>query len=124
MNENDFIWSDSLLTGNQFIDDDHKQMFVLIKNLLCHNVSRRESYEFLIHYFTDHIKAEEALMVKLQLTNEHISAHTNDHQRLQDILLFQHKPTGEDEFSIYVTDFLLKHLVPHIKKYDVFLKEP
>jgi hemerythrin len=81
-------WDTSLETGDPEIDEQHRELFRRIDQLLAATRDRRARTEvgrlltFLGDYVVVHFKAEEQLMVEANYPE--LEAHRNEHQRFVD----------------------------------------
>lgn len=63
----DYVWNDSLVSGNAILDEQHKQLFSLVKAFddACKNgqgaAEIKRTLDFLIDYTIEHFKLEEDL---------------------------------------------------------------
>ena len=78
------LWNNSYETGNEIVDNDHKEIFALVEKVLSSSfTSRREkvatAVDFLANYTVSHFQNEEKLMDESDypLTAEHKKQHAD-----------------------------------------------
>lgn len=122
------VFDDSLVTGNEMIDTQHKELIERINKLLilCENEKpmKREAVEtldYLCDYTEFHFGQEEKLQEEIQYPGlaEHKKKHEELRQVVQDLkemLEEQEGPTNE--FVEKVNENVTKWLYHHIKGFD------
>jgi methyl-accepting chemotaxis protein len=121
-----FNWDDQLLTGNDMIDDDHKQLFDYIGEL--HTAMRKSGgseviesvVARLVDYTREHFGREERLMATQGAAyperEAHLAAHRTFIERIEE---FQRRIAQRSgTVSMDVLTFLRDWLVTHINKTD------
>lgn len=122
------VFDDSLITGNEMIDTQHKELIGRINKLLilCENEKpmKREAVEmldYLSDYTEFHFGQEEKLQEEIQYPG--IAEHKKKHeelrqvvQELREMLEEQEGPTNE--FVEKVNENVTKWLYNHIKGFD------
>ena len=133
------VWSDSCSVGIKEIDNQHKQIFVIIANyqrIFKHNRRYQETYIeslmgktllFLVNYTSYHFEMEEDLMKKIEypFINVHKVLHRTLLTQLTEILIKlknrqSYKPI---EFYYFVTKWLTQHIFNEDKQIGKFYQE-
>ena len=121
------VFDESLVTGNELIDSQHKELIDKINKLLeCCELGRGKieaikTLDFLAEYTDYHFSAEEELQEKIGYPG--IAEHKQKHEEfrktvdiLHDMLEEQEGPT--DEFVAAVNKNVIEWLYGHIKGFD------
>lgn len=122
-------WSDSLASGNELIDSQHKQLFDHM-NTFFNSINREFGHEitvrtlnFLVKYVSFHFSSEEELMRSMDypLFKEHLAAH----RKIVDELMRCYKKLIADGHSDYILQelriLLQEWFVDHIMVHDMAL---
>ena len=128
------LWSTKYLTGNKEIDNDHKEIFAMVKDIIDQNfIDRGEKItkvmEFLAQYTIRHFAREEALMKESNYPD--IEEHKQQHAEFVKAigaLIEKIKTQGDTiNISIEVNDTAVGWLVSHVlgsdKKMAEYYKE-
>ncbi len=110
--------------GVASLDDDHQQMFAIIKTLQSAMAASKGAVvahkviEDLAEHAQAHFLAEEALMEKTQYPE--LASHRRDHEGLlKKIGEFQsNTASGKFVSSVIIADFVEKCLIPHTNETD------
>ncbi|MBC8267998.1 MAG: hemerythrin family protein [Rhodospirillaceae bacterium] len=120
-------WRDSLSVGNDFIDDDHKKLFVLINQYEIavqqkNPVILEDAFNGLVEYAHSHFEREQNLMEAVHYPDRR--AHADQHTILIDSMDDFHKSlTKEKSIDIgKVSKFLHDWLIDHVINEDMKLK--
>jgi hemerythrin len=123
-----FAFTDAYKTGISFVDDEHRQLFDIIRetNDVIKNDMLHDKYDAIMNilgelkqYTINHFSDEEEYMKKIGyegLPAQHI-AHTVFVDRLNEIDL-QDVDDNQEEYLNDLVDFLLEWLINHIKNMD------
>ncbi len=128
-------WTPDLSVGIEFIDIQHKELFIRINNLVLACNEKRgqdiivETFRFLENYTIEHFGAEEAEMQKHNYPQ--YSFHKSQHQEFVRDIQSLKKDLEKEIDRLFVADrvsnYLVNWLVLHIRKVDkalgVFLKD-
>ena len=134
------MWKDSYLIGVQLIDDQHKELFRIVgdlllvlkddKDIVSNKTKLADAIAFLKGYVVKHFKDEEEYMAKKGFKD--IEAHKAYHVELtQDVLNYE-KQLVESDFAIpvvkkflgFVNVWLIQHVAGIDQKYaDDFVQE-
>lgn len=128
-------WKDSLATGVQEIDNQHKELFDAINKLFdaCSQGKGKEEVDKVIKFLGDyvvlHFGAEEKLQKKFSYPE--YNAHKEQHEKfISDFLELKKQidTEGANARSVIlinrvVVDWLIKHIGVSDKKLGVFLKD-
>ncbi|MCL2188348.1 MAG: hemerythrin family protein [Defluviitaleaceae bacterium] len=116
------LWSDKYLTGNRAIDDDHKRIFDLVRDIIDQNFLDRgekitKVINFLGDYTIQHFRREEKLMEECEYPEYPL--HKSQHDDfLEQIKELTEKTNGIDgkslSLSLEVNDVIVKWLVEHV----------
>lgn len=120
-------FTDDLVTGNEVIDTQHKELIQKINDLLksCENGSSKDDAAKMLNYLADytnfHFNAEEALQESISYPG--IEEHKKKHaelratvQELHDKLTEEKGPT--DAFAAMVNEKVTEWLYCHIQSFD------
>ncbi len=128
-------WTPDLSVGIEFIDNQHKELFVRINNLVLACNEKRaqeiiiETFRFLENYTVEHFGAEEAEMQKHAYPQYpfHKSQHEEFIKDIQDLKGGLNKEVDRLFVADRVSNYLVNWLVLHIRKVDkalgIFLKD-
>jgi hemerythrin len=81
--QNMTLWKESYATGNELVDNDHKEIFIMVEDVLASsmlpNKNKNEAaINFLAEYVVKHFAREEALMAESDYPGT--AAHTQEHR--------------------------------------------
>ena len=117
-------WSSRLETGNEAIDEQHKQLFKLTSDLVEASASNsgtlEETLSFLVAYTIKHFADEEALQVKYNfpLYEQHKELHDKFKETVG-VLVQQYKESSSSsELNAKVNSIVVKWLIQHIQRED------
>lgn len=123
------VFDDSLVTGNEMIDSQHKELIDKINALLvaCENegtntkAAALETLNYLAEYTQFHFRAEEALQEEIGYPG--IEEHKKKHKELEQVVEELHDMLEEQEgpsaaFVEQVQKNVIKWLYEHIKGFD------
>jgi hemerythrin len=120
-------FDDTLVTGNELIDGQHKELIAKINNLLdsCENGNDKmaaiKTLDYLADYTDFHFGAEEKLQEEIQYPG--IEAHKAEHEKLRKVVEELHEMLEEEEgpsdaFVKQVNENVIEWLYRHIKGFD------
>lgn len=120
-------FDDSLVTGNEMIDSQHKELIDKINQLLdtCETASGKiqaiQTLGYLADYTDYHFKAEEELQETINYPG--IAEHKRQHEDLRRVVAELHEMLEEsegptDEFVVQVQKNVIDWLYRHIKGFD------
>lgn len=120
-------FDDSLVTGNEMIDSQHKELIDKINKLLdtCETASGKvqaiQTLGYLADYTDYHFKAEEELQETINYPG--IAEHKRQHEDLRRVVAELHEMLEEsegptDEFVVQVQKNVIDWLYRHIKGFD------
>lgn len=120
-------FDDSLVTGNEIIDSQHKELINKINQLLeaCEESSGKvqaiQTLGYLADYTDYHFKEEEALQEAIQYPG--IAEHKRQHEDLRRVVSELHEMLEEsegptDDFVVQVQKNVIDWLYRHIKGFD------
>lgn len=120
-------FDDSLVTGNEMIDSQHKELIEKINQLLdtCETASGKiqaiQTLGYLADYTDYHFKAEEELQETINYPG--IAEHKRQHEDLRRVVAELHEMLEEsegptDEFVVQVQKNVIDWLYRHIKGFD------
>jgi len=118
-------WDDSLRTGHQMVDQQHKELFRMVNNLHDAMATGQgkevlgPTLEELARYTVGHFRAEESLMASTQYP--HLEAHRSQHVALtrQVSGLLVEFRSGKSVLTVRVASFLADWLRHHIREEDM-----
>jgi len=128
-------WSDSLVSGNETIDSQHKDLFKHINSyfdslekLYGHEVTIK-TLNYLLKYVRFHFSTEEDLMKRYGYPD--FNEHLNDHRKLVEELMVCYKTLIADGHSeeiverlrVLLQEWLVEHIMGYDKRLAVFMKE-
>jgi putative two-component system hydrogenase maturation factor HypX/HoxX len=122
-----FVWQDSYDLGDEKIDGQHKDFFVLAEKLLAsHNKDEMlETIAGLFHHVKEHFGEEEALMAKTAYPN--LKSHVKEHNLMLENLSAMDKKVQQDEWThdeIHkFTDKWTKHILNSDMSFNSHWKE-
>jgi len=124
-------WNNDLLTGIQEIDNQHKELFTRINNLLnaCSCGKGKDEvvivFNFLEDYVVKHFKCEENAMLKHNYPD--YLAHMSQHQQfisvVKELKCELKKKSVTTEFIIHTNQKVVQWIISHITKIDKKLAE-
>ena len=117
-------WSPELETGNEAIDEQHKQLFKLTSDLAeaaaYNSETLEETLNFLVAYTIKHFADEEALQVKYNFPS--YENHKKLHEQFKETvggLVKQFKESNSSaELNAKVNSVIVKWLIQHIQRED------
>ncbi|MDR2375561.1 MAG: bacteriohemerythrin [Treponema sp.] len=129
-----YNWDKSLETGNQMIDEQHKQLVVALNNFLNartekkSNAELKKSLDFLNDYTIKHFFEEERLQKKHQYPD--YENHRNLHEGLKKVVrdlqtqLIMKGPSDAlfDDVQAKVGDWLIAHIKNQDAKIGAYMK--
>ena len=115
-------WNDGLSVGVDILDDDHKNLLKIINNL-SQALDKNQQLDVILSIFDEleeytlvHFKREESFLKKCNYKN--YDDHKQQHQtfadkipELKEKLLDIHDTISAQDISIYLTDWLLEHII-------------
>ena len=120
-------FDDSLITGNELIDSQHKELIQKINDLLvkCENKSDKAGAIRMLDYLADytefHFSAEEKLQEEIGYPGikEHKEKHNELRQTVKELSEMLEEQEGpSDEFTAQVQKQVTEWLYYHIKTFD------
>ncbi len=119
-------WTPDLSVGIEFIDNQHKELFAKIKNLVVACNEKRgqeiiiETLQFLENYTIEHFGAEESAMQKHNYPE--YPSHKSQHEEFKKDIRDLKKGIDKEIDRLFVADrvsnYLVNWLVLHIRKVD------
>ena len=120
-------FDDTLVTGNEMIDSQHKELIGKINDLLrsCENHGNRTAAVKMLNYLADytefHFGEEEKLQEDIQYPG--IEAHKKEHDKLREVVKELYEMLEEEEgpsnaFVEQVNRNVIEWLYGHIKTFD------
>ena len=124
-------WSESLETGNDAIDSQHKELFKLTSNLVkaC---EEKKSFEilgdtlrFLASYTVQHFADEEALQVKYNFPGyeKHKKMHEDFKAKVLELIGQYQKDSASVDLQSQINSTVVRWLLTHIKQEDFKIAE-
>ncbi|MCG8472159.1 MAG: bacteriohemerythrin [Desulfobacterales bacterium] len=122
-------WSDDLLTGIEEIDDQHRNLFLLINRLILHKRTHgpRENLLDVLHvlvaYSQAHFRSEDHHMAASEypLARSHSHEHLTFTKNINNFMIDYER--GDEELSDKMLIFLRKWWVTHVAESDqMFVK--
>lgn len=121
------IFDETLVTGNETIDSQHKELFDKINKLLdsCENGNDKltavKTLDYLADYTYFHFSAEEKLQEDMEYPG--IKEHKKEHEKLRRVVKELYEMLEEDEgpsnaFVEQVNKNVIEWLYGHIKSFD------
>jgi len=97
------LWNDSFATGNETVDNDHKEIFKLVEDVLSSSFkSRKEkvktAIEFLSDYVVRHFANEERLMDESDFPMS--DAHKKEHKDFLEVATELHAEFTNDGYTL------------------------
>ena len=117
-------WSSGLETGNEAIDEQHKQLFKLISDLAeafaRDSETLEETLNFLVAYTVKHFADEEALQVRCNFPfyESHKRLHDQFKETVGELVKQFKENSSSAELSAKVNSIIVKWLVQHIQRED------
>jgi len=119
-------WSDQLLTGNEIIDQQHKEIFKHATQMIESGKTitikseAKNIIEYLESYYERHFDAEEALQIKYRYPG--YEAHKEVHEKFREELAeLKHRSItygDSDTLAVETIIFMMEWLAKHIDKSD------
>lgn len=119
-----FIWTNTLATGNAFIDAEHHELVAKVNAVLeciserADNPTLAQALDALGAYSRGHFEREEAQMQQCHYPE--ISAHHAQHaallEQLEQVLLQLRQGAQVDQMDVYTR--LTRWVIDHIQQYD------
>ncbi|HAX52390.1 bacteriohemerythrin [Muricomes intestini] len=121
------IFDETLVTGNETIDSQHKELFDKINKLLdsCENGNDKLTAVKMLDYLADytdfHFSAEEKLQEDIEYPG--IKEHKKEHEKLRNVVKELYEMLEEEEgpsnaFVEQVNKNVIEWLYGHIKSFD------
>ena len=129
------LWNKNLETGNEIVDNQHKEIFKLVQDVLDSDAfeNRQEKVEaalnFLAKYAVMHFASEEKLMQECNYPEyvSHKAMHDNFVKEVSEFVLSFEKDGESVDVSDVITNFVYSWLIEHVmhsdKKMAGFYKE-
>lgn len=132
------LWSEKFATGNKIVDDDHREIFALVKNVLDSSMKNsKEKNETAINFLADYVVghfAREELLMKVS-DYPRADAHKKEHADFMEVALQLKEDfdsggyaLGELEMhpetvhlSEAINDIVIKWLATHVMGSDMDL---
>jgi len=119
-------WDKDLETGNTTVDDQHKEIFSLVKQVLDADIlsDRKEKTEtalnFLADYAVRHFASEEELMTESKYPQyyQHKALHDNFVKKVVDFIELYQKESDTVSVSETINNFVVVWLEEHIMVSD------
>jgi putative two-component system hydrogenase maturation factor HypX/HoxX len=118
-----FVWQDHYLLGDEEIDEQHKDLFVLA-NKLVDSGSKQElnnNIQLLYQHVKDHFAAEEALMQDIEFYG--YKAHVKEHKAMLEKIHNINADLWENASFESFMDHWAKHIVNFDMSFDRYLKK-
>lgn len=122
-----FVWQDSYSVGDDIVDDQHKDFFVIAEKLLAtHNKDEMLDIMFnLYQHVKEHFSEEEALMKNSVF--HHYTHHVKEHNVMLEKLMemdkkIQNGPLNPDDIELFL-DKWTKHIVNSDMAFNQHWKE-
>jgi hemerythrin len=122
-------WSEQLLTGNEIIDKQHKEIFEFVAQIVDSGRTGKNELEtgriieYLEDYYNRHFVAEEELQKKYRYPA--YEAHKKMHEKFREELAeLKHKSIlygASPELAVEIVVFMVEWLAKHIDKSDKIL---
>ena len=124
-------WSQTLETGNDAIDSQHKELFRLTSNLVeaCENNRGQEvlgeTLNFLASYTIKHFSDEEALQVEYNFPGyeRHKKLHEDFKAKVVDLIHQYQQDNQSVDLRAHVNSTIIRWLLQHIKGEDFKIAE-
>jgi len=124
--EYDIAWDDGLLTGNELVDGQHRQVFDILKDIVdaCKDDTAtprlKETLAVLADYTETHFKDEEDLMLRYNYPG--YAKHKRIHEEFKDTIsdiIYRFKENGSSrQLSGEVSRVVVRWMVGHIRSED------
>ncbi|MDR1128127.1 MAG: hemerythrin family protein [Treponema sp.] len=130
-----YEWDDSLLTGQKTIDEQHKNLFAAVNNLLetaeagKGEADIKKSLDFLTDYTIKHFFDEQALQQKYNYPDyqNHVKYHEEFKATVRDLshqlILKGSSKALVDELCKKFGDWLVNHIKIQDKKFAAYIRE-
>ena len=119
----------NLLTGNDEIDNQHRELFQLVQDLrldiqLGNQERARITFQNFLDYIVNHFTFEEMLMYKVKYPKEALEKHRLAHRTLQEIYLISYKPIIDNELPVHrILELFESYFLNHLLEEDCLLAE-
>ena len=122
------VWSVKYETGNDLVDNDHKEIFKLVKNVLNETFTNRKekvdtAISFLVEYTLRHFNNEERLMAESDYPKA--AEHKLQHSQFADSVVALHEKIRTEgdtmDMSIAINKTIVDWLVEHVMGSDMML---
>ena len=117
-------WSDDFVTGNEIIDNSHKEIIKGIKELyaMCEDTKKYleeipAATDKMVKMLMEHFDEEEELFKKYDLscTDEHIKNHEEYRDELENLVRFDFPALMK---ALMINEILVRYLTEHFLIYD------
>ena len=124
------VWSEKYETGNEQVDNDHKEIFRLVQDVIDATFDNREqqieiTMDFLANYTLKHFQTEEALMEECGYPD--ITVHKKQHSDfVARFLELKDKIKDETDSltsSLAVNNVIVNWLIDHVLDSDTIMAE-
>ncbi len=125
-------WCEIFSIGNDEIDRQHKKLFEIANEFYDSTLNRKNGtassekiLQKLIRYAQKHFKAEEQMLISLNLSSKLVEHHIQTHNKLiEDIFSINEKITKNDTTDVLVVaKFIREWLIFHVLVEDQKLRE-
>jgi len=122
------IWNKKYETGNAQVDDEHKQIFILVQDVLdatydSEDATIESTMDFLAGYTVDHFKHEESLMAESNYPD--MAVHKKQHDDfVAEVLALRNRLVNESDKAkgnSDVTKVVVNWLTDHVLGSDKFM---
>ena len=123
------LFTRNLLTGNEIVDTQHREIFRLVQCVLDADTDRGEKIEtaltFLANYVSEHFAAEEKLMAEVDYPNaaEHAQQHVDFMEAVGEFAKRFEAEGKTISVSQTINNLVLTWLDEHIKNSDMSLAD-
>jgi len=115
------VWSSKYLTGNKIVDDDHQEIFRLVKDVIDQKYKERKEkvtavIAFLVEYTVRHFNSEERLMAESDYpkTDEHKKQHADFVAVVSELQGKIEQDPESLDISLEVNNTIVAWLVHHV----------
>ncbi|MCL2215958.1 MAG: bacteriohemerythrin [Defluviitaleaceae bacterium] len=124
------VWSSKYETGNEIVDNDHKEIFGLVKKVLDEAFANRKekvdtSITFLVEYTLRHFNNEERLMEMFDYPADEADIHKKQHSNFAKSVTALHEKIREQgdtmDIGIEVNNTIVDWLIKHVLGSDMLL---
>jgi hemerythrin len=130
----EYVWDDSLKTGNALIDEQHKQLFAALGNLIKisnegRNDELKKSLDFLNDYTIKHFFDEEQLQQKFKYPDypNHKKLHENFKALVRELshkwIMGGASEALTNEVKLKIGDWLISHIKGQDIKLGAYIKD-